>query len=42
MHCVDMGSMGANLEQANCDSDHKCAPCKVFGQATGLPGCPAE
>lgn len=38
-NCVDMGSMGANLKQGACDADHKCAPCKVLGQATGLPGC---
>jgi hypothetical protein len=37
--CLDMGQAGALLQQGSCEADHKCAPCKLFGQPTGLPGC---
>jgi hypothetical protein len=37
--CLDMGQVGALLQQGSCAADHKCAPCKLFGQPTGLPGC---
>jgi hypothetical protein len=37
--CLDMGQVGALLQQGSCEANHKCAPCKLFGQPTGLPGC---
>lgn len=38
--CLDFGFEGEFLERGNCAAGYTCAPCEMFGEPTGAPGCP--
>jgi hypothetical protein len=37
--CLELGFQGEIAPQGTCDADHVCAPCTMFGRATGVPDC---
>jgi hypothetical protein len=38
--CLDFGFEGEFLDRGNCTAGYTCAPCEMFGEPTGAPGCP--
>jgi hypothetical protein len=38
--CLDFGFEGEFLDRGNCMAGYTCAPCEMFGEPTGAPGCP--